>query len=370
MSDQNKCQGCGVTATWKDGKPFDVLVATDYDESARNVIWSCTDCIFLSGLGEPKEVPVAARCYRWFWGEKCSKPRRSTTNHWKFCSDECCDIMRKEVEAREANNKHHPTKGDTAPMSQPITEQDVADYLTKFIQTSELVPDQMKALFIGRVTNWGNPVGAQPVAQDSTEKPAPSAEVARMTDTAAPLPMTITKDDDGCFFIAIGDRKWKICRPGIIGINEKDRWEFNDAACKLSGCELPFSEAGRERVVLASELLSLSDYARSYRNAMAYRASVKKTLGEVMYGAYCDSLPSSEPKQPAWEDVVHKYSWETAATAAYLSVGLDLENINHELQIVAARKRMLLLRSVGVWGNDIQKTASDIALIAGPTPQP
>ena len=232
MSDQNKCQGCGVTATWRDGKPFDVLVATNYDESARNVIWSCTDCIFLSGLGEPNEVPVAARCYRWFWGEKCNKPRRSTTNHWKFCSDECCDIMRKEVEAREANNKHHPTKGDTAPMSQPITEQDVAAYLEKFIQTSELVPDQMKALFIGRVTNWGNPVGAQPVAQDGTAAPAASAEVSRMGD-AGTCGVSVIKEADNTFSIVIGDQKWPIANCGTIGHTIADGDEFQSAMKKV-----------------------------------------------------------------------------------------------------------------------------------------
>jgi len=252
-------------------------------------------------------------------------------------------------------------------MSQPITEQDVAIRLEKFIQTSELVPDQMKALFIGRVTNWGNPVGAQPVVQEAAETPAQSASVARMPDTTEPLTMSITRDDDGHMCIAIADRKWKIMRHGIIGNGSADREEFHQAASDLVDNELPFSDAGLESVVLSSQLLEMKDQSRAYRNAMRYRAAITKSLGEVMYGAYCDSLPSSEPKQPAWEDVVYKYSWETAATAAYLSVGLDPENINHELQIVAARKRMQLLRSVYVSTSNIGTVAAEISAIAGPT---
>lgn len=370
MSDQNKCQGCGVTASWKDGKPFDVLVATDYDEASHNVIWSCTDCIFLSGLGEPKEVPVAARCYRWVWGEKCSKPRRSSTNHWKFCSDECCDIMRKEVEAREANNKHHPTKGDTAPMSQPITEQDVADYLTKHIQTSELVPDAMKALFIGRVTNWGNPVGTQPVAEDDTAAPAPSASVARTPDATEPLTMSITRDDDGHMCIAIADRKWKIMRHGMIGNGRADREEFHQAASDLVDNALPLSDAGLESVVLSSELLELFDSSRFYKISMRYRKSLEMTLGQVAYEAFVSTSPSSEHQ--AWELLggIEKGRWEVAGQAAYLSIGLDPSEINRELQVLAARKRMLLLRSVYCGTTGIGNVASDIALIAGPTPQP
>jgi len=125
-----------------------------------------------------------------------------------------------------------PIKGDTAPMSQPITEQDVADYLEKFIQTSELVPDQMKALFIGRVTNWGNPVGAQPVAQDGTAAPAASAEVSRMGD-AGTCGVSVIKEADNTFSIVIGDQKWPIANCGTIGHTIADGDEFQSAMKKV-----------------------------------------------------------------------------------------------------------------------------------------
>jgi len=281
-------------------------------------------------------------------------------------------VIEKIVQERKAQETRtlYPTKGDTAPMSQPITEQDVADYLEKFIQTSELVPDQMKALFIGRVTNWGNPVGAHPVTQESTEKLAPSAEVARMPDTTEPLTMSITRDDDGHMCIAIADRKWKIMRHGIIGNGKADREEFHQAASDLVDNALPVSDAGPERVVLWSELEELFDSSRFYKISMRYRKSLEMTLGQVAYEAFVSTSPSSEHQ--AWELLggIEKSRWEVAGQAAYLSIGLDPSEINRELQVLAARKRMLLLRSVGVWGTDTQKTAAEIALIAGPTPQP
>jgi len=280
-------------------------------------------------------------------------------------------VIEKIVQERKAQETRtlYPTKGDTAPMSQPITEQDVADYLEKFIQTSELVPDQMKALFIGRVTNWGNPVGAHPVTQESTEKLAPSAEVARMPDTTKPLTMSITRDDDGHMCIAIADRKWKIMRHGIIGNGAADRDDFHRAASELVDNALPFSDAGIERTIRADDLISAQGESAKYRLAMLYRSKVDRSLGEVAYSAYCDSLPSSEAKQPEWSDVVYKFAWESAANASYLSVGLHPNDINKEIQIVAARKRLQLLRSPFLTSGSVDTVAANIAAIAGPTPQ-
>ena len=186
---------------------------------------------------------------------------------------------------------------------------------------------------------------------------------------AAPLPLSIAKDDDHHFCIAIAGRKWKIMRHGIIGNGAADREDFHQAASELVDDALPFSDSGLERVVLSSDLLSLADDARAYRSAMNYRASVWKSLGEVMYDAYCQSLPSSDAKQPTWAELVNRYAWDNAANAVYLSVGLDPADINRELQIVAARKRMQLLRSIYVSSANSGTVAAEIAAIAGPTPQ-
>ena len=186
---------------------------------------------------------------------------------------------------------------------------------------------------------------------------------------AAPLPLSIAKDDDHHFCIAIAGRKWKIMRHGIIGNGAADREDFHQAASELVDDALPFSDAGPERTIRADDLISAQGESAKYRLAMLYRSKVDKSLGEVAYSAYCDALPSSEAKQTEWKDVVYKGSWESAANASYLSVGLHPNEINQELQIVAARKRMQLLRSVYVSSANIGTVAAEISAIAGPTPQ-
>lgn len=205
-----------------------------------------------------------------------------------------------------------------------------------------------------------------------TPNGAASAPVARTPDTTESLTMSITRDDDGHMCIAIADRKWKIMRHGIIGNGKADREEFHQAASDLVDNELPFSDAGIETVILSSEWLENYDARCFYHTSKNYRVNLQMTLGQVAYEAFAGSYHSDPVGHPAWAELgeIEKGKWEVAGQAAYLSIGLDPSEINRELQVLAARKRMLLLRSVGVWGTDIQKTASEIALIAGPTPQP
>ena len=73
---------------------------------------------------------------------------------------------------------------------------------------------------------------------------------------AAPLPLSIAKDDDGHFCIAIDRRKWKIMRHGIIGNGAADREDFHQAASELVDDALPFSYAGPERTIRADDLIS------------------------------------------------------------------------------------------------------------------
>jgi len=214
---------------------------------------------------------------------------------------------------------------------------------------------------------------SKPAAHEPADMPtpntAPSASVARMPDTTKPLTMSITRDDDGHMCIAIADRKWKIMRHGIIGNGAADRDDFHRAASELVDNALPFSDAGLERTILADDLISAQGESAKYRLAMLYRSKVDRSLGEVAYSAYCDSLPSSEAKQPEWSDVVYKFAWESAANASYLSVGLHPNDINKEIQIVAARKRLQLLRSPFLTSGSVDTVAANIAAIAGPTPQ-
>lgn len=276
-------------------------------------------------------------------------------------------IKAKDSEMR--NHKHCGTPQDTSLIGD----------IVRYIDGHGGFKDWEKDLLINRITVPTAGLDSPEVlrAMEGTSEAAPQQpsevpdpnQAQDAPSNPAPLPISIAKDDDGHFCIAIAGRKWKIMRHGIIGNGAADREDFHQAASELADNALPFSDAGLERVVLASDLLSLADDARAYRSAMNYRASVWKSLGEVMYDAYCQSLPSSEAKQPTWAEVVNRYAWDNAANAVYLSVGLDPADINRELQIVAARKRMQLLRSVYVSSSNIGTVAAEIAAIAGPTPQ-
>lgn len=388
MSDQSKCQGCGVTASWKDGKPFDALVATDYDESARNVIWSCTDCIFMSGLGEPKEVPVAARCYRWVWGEKCSKPRRSTTNHWKFGSDECCDIMRKEVEACDVErNEHQPTKGDTAPMRNhkhygtPQDNSFIGD-IVRFIAQHGGLRDWEKDLLINRITIPTAGLDSPEVlrAMEGTSEPYPQqpSDVPDQNPThdapsnPAPCPLSIIQDADDTFFVVIGDRKWKICRHGIIGINKTERLEFAAAVEKAAGRELEFTN-DIEVIVPYGIHSYLQGRDHEYKKLLASRGSTDTSLGQIAYESFqsSDALRGESAPLP-WDELPKDgpvcAAWELLGAACYHSSGSWPDDTEKTIQVLAARKRLQLLKDTGQFG---LKEGTDFAVflneIAGPS---
>ena len=268
------------------------------------------------------------------------------------------------------NHKHFGTPQDTSFIGD----------IVRFIADHGGLKDWEKDLLINRITipttGLDSPEvlramegTSEPYHQQPSEVPEPTP-AQDAPSNPAPCPLSIVKDNDGHFCIAIADRKWKIMRHGIIGNGQADREEFHQAASKLADSALPFSDAGIERTIRADDLISASGESASYRMAMAYRSKVDMSLGEVAYDAYCASLPSSEAKQPEWNDVVYKFAWESAANAAYLSVGLHPNEINKEIQIVAARKRMQLLRSPFLTSGNIDTVAANISAIAGPTPQP
>jgi len=273
------------------------------------------------------------------------------------------------------NHKHYGTPQDTSFIGD----------IVRFIAENGGLKEWEKDLLINRITvptaGLDSPEvlramegTSEPAVHEPADIPTPngatSASVARTPDTTEPLTMSITRDDDGHMCIAIADRKWKIMRHGIIGNGKADREEFHQAASDLVDNALPVSDAGPERVVLWSELEELFDSSRFYKISMRYRKSLEMTLGQVAYEAFVSTSPSSEHQ--AWELLggIEKSRWEVAGQAAYLSIGLDPSEINRELQVLAARKRMLLLRSVYCGTTGIGNVASDIALIAGPTPQP
>ena len=266
------------------------------------------------------------------------------------------------------NHKHFGTPHDTSFIGD----------IVRFIADHGGLKDWEKDLLINRITipttGLDSPEvlramegTSEPYHQQPSEVPDPNQDA---PSNPAPCPLSIVKDDEGHFCIAIADRKWKIMRHGIIGNGQSDREEFHQAASKLAESALPFSDGGIERTILADDLITAQGESGRYRMAMLYRSRVDMSLGEVAYSAYCASLPWSEEKQPEWNNVVTKFAWESAGNAAYLSVSLHPNEISKEIQIVAARKRMLMLKRINAAGHDIGNVTADIAAIAGPTPQP
>jgi len=215
---------------------------------------------------------------------------------------------------------------------------------------------------------------SKPAAHEPADMPTPngatSAEVARTPDTAAPLPMTIT-NDDGSFFIAIGDRKWKICRPGIIGINEKDRWEFNDAACKLSGCELPWT-TDIESTLPYSRQSYLEGKAGEYKKLLAARGTADTSLGQIAYECFrASGEVLGAESAPPWSDIPKDgpvcAAWEFLGRACYYSVGTWPDDTEKTIQMLATRKRLQLLRETGRFQvKEGTEFASFLNLVAGP----
>lgn len=268
------------------------------------------------------------------------------------------------------NHKHFGTPQDTSFIGD----------IVRFIAEHGGLKDWEKDLLINRITIPTTGLDSPEVlrAMEGTSEPYPQqpSEVPDPNQDApsnpAPCPLSIVKDDDGHFCIAIAERKWKIMRHGIIGNGHSDREDFHQAASEAAGCPLPFGDIGVETTVGISELDRLRETDYAHKEAIRYRSAVDKPLGQIAYDAWASYMLLAKEEHPSWDALnsVETTAWEWAALTAYLSVGLDPSEINKEIQIVAARKRMLLLKRINASVYDIGNVAADIAAIAGPTPQP
>jgi len=288
-----------------------------------------------------------------------------------------------------------PIKGDTAPMSQPITEQDVAAYLEKFIQTSELVPDQMKALFIGRVTKsekptalpvafikeaddtlsvvigdkkwpliWEGMIGDSP--EDALEFDHAVSEVGllqrsyytrvRRDSEDAPCPIQITKEENRTFSVVIGGKSWPIGSYGTIGHTVQDGEDFQKALLQhgsIAHAGGPYvvripstDEIWSDKVSTKEHQARLARLSREFEHAMKARGGVGKSVGQIAYEGFYehqsaplyDALPQEE-----------QLKWELAGTRAFTWMSVVPEEIEKEIQIIAGRKRLLILSQTN-WG--------------------
>ncbi len=247
--------------------------------------------------------------------------------------------------------KHQPKEPNQ--MSQPITEQVAAEAITKFIAGSELIPDDMKQLFIGRVTNW--------------ETPAPSQDA----PPHAPCPLSIVQEADDTFSIVIGDQKWKICRHGIIGINETERREFVAASENAAGRELEFT-TDIEVTVPYGRHSYLQGRDHEYKKLLASRGSTDKSLGQIAYEYFQSSDALRGESAPmSWDELPKDgpvcAAWECLGAACYYSAGSWPDDIEKTIQVLASRRRLQLLKDTGRFG---LKEGTEFAVflneIAGP----
>jgi hypothetical protein len=306
-------------------------------------------------------------------------------------------VIEKLVQERKAQETRtlYPTKGDTAPMSQPITEQDVADYLEKFIQTSELVPDQMKELFIGRVTNLENPASL-PVSfikeaddtlsvvigdkkwpltwegmigdstEDALEFDHAVSEVGllqrsyytrvRRDSEDAPCPIQITKEANRTFSVVIGGKGWPIGSYGTIGHTVQDGEDFQKALLQHGSVahaggpyvvRIPSTdEIWSDKVSTKEHQARLARLSRDFEHAMKARGGVGKSVGQIAYEGFYEHQSA-----PLYESLPQEEQlrWELAGTRAFTWMSVVPEEIEKEIQIIAGRKRLQILSQTN-WG--------------------
>lgn len=249
-------------------------------------------------------------------------------------------------------------------MSQPITEQSVADYLTKVISDSELIPDELKKLFIGRVCNWDGQ------SQSTTQSDAPSPS----------CPITITQEENRTFSVVIGGIKWPIGSYGTIGYTVKDGEDFQRALLlhgSVAHAGGPYvvripttDEIWAEKVSTKEHQQRLCRLSREFENAMKARAGVGKSLGQVAYEGF-----NCHQSAPSWDSIpdAEKLKWEQAGTRAFTWLSLVPEDIEKEIQLVAGRKRLNILMQTSWSLHSLEKAQNDatlINLVAGPHTKP
>ncbi len=206
--------------------------------------------------------------------------------------------------------------------------------------------------------------------QQPSEVPDPN-QAQDAPPNPAPLPLSIAKDDDGHFCIAIDGRKWKIYRHGIIGINETERREFADAAKKAAGRELEFT-TDTEVTVPYGRHSYLLGRDHEYKKLLASRGSTDKSLGQIAYEYFQSSDALRGESVPmSWDELPKDgpvcAAWECLGAACYHSAGSWPDDIEKTIQVLASRRRLQLLKDTCRFG---LKEGTEFAVflneIAGP----
>jgi len=251
------------------------------------------------------------------------------------------------IEKLVADNQGlQPIKPKDASMSQPITEQSVVDYLTKLISDSEMIPDELKKLFIGRVCNW------ESQAQNTTQSDAPSPS----------CPITITQEENRTFSVVIGGIKWPIGSYGTIGHKVKEGEDFQKALLlhgSVAHAGGPYvvripttDEIWAEKISTKEHQQRLCRLSREFENAMKARAGVGKSLGQIAYEGF-----NMHGGVALWESLpqIEQIKWSMAGYRAYLSVSSAPEDIEKDIQTIAARKRLHMLQLDTYGGTETEK---------------
>lgn len=302
-------------------------------------------------------------------------------------------------------------------MSQQITEQVAAESITKFIAGSELIPDDMKQLFIGRVTNWEKPTVARmedpgtccvsvikeaddtlsvvigdrkwPLNWEGMIGDSPDdalnfdhavselgllqrsyyTRVRRDADDA-PCPIQITQEKDRTFSVVIGGKRWPIGSYGTIGHTVQEGEDFQKALLlhgSVAHAGGPYvvripstEEIWADKVSTKEHQQRLCRLSREFEHAMKARGGVGKSLGQIAYEGFNDRMSS-----PIYDAIPQeeKMKWERAGTRAFTWLSLVPEEIEKEIQLIAGRKRLLILSQTETWPNSLEQRQADATLL-------
>lgn len=258
-------------------------------------------------------------------------------------------IKAKDSEMR--NHKHYGTPQDTSFIGD----------IVRFIAEHGGLKDWEKDLLINRITvptaGLDSPEVLRAMEGTSESAPQQPSEVPDPNpandapSNPAPCPLSIIQEEDDTFSVVIGDRTWKICRHGIIGINETERREFVAASEKAAGRELEFT-TDIEVTVPYGRHSYLQGRDHEYKKLLASRGSTDKSLGQIAYEYFQSSDALRGESVPmSWDELPKDgpvcAAWECLGAACYHSAGSWPDDIEKTIQVLASRRRLQLLKDTG-----------------------
>ena len=186
----------------------------------------------------------------------------------------------------------------------------------------------------------------------------------------APCPIQITQEKDRTFSVVINGKRWPIGSYGTIGHTVQDGEDFQKALLlhgSVAHAGGPYvvripstEEIWSDKVSTKEHQQRLCRLSREFEHAMKARGGVGKSLGQIAYEGFNDRMSS-----PIYDAIPQeeKMKWERAGTRAFTWLSLVPEEIEKEIQIIAGRKRLLILSQTETWPNSLEQRQADATLL-------